>query len=180
MTQVNAHFLLNKSNKTTFPLGQKVCLSIGEYAGHARKITVKSHRFAEVAVNNKRCPACGCEMKRNGRTGSGAQRWRCRACGASSTHANDSAARDLRSFVGWLLSKDTQLDMPGQGRTFRRKTSRFWGIWPMPEVVDEIHRVVFVDGIWIARDLVVLIACSELHVLSWHLARAETASAWRY
>ncbi len=49
----------------------------------------------------------------------------------------------------------------------------------MPEVVDEIHRVVFVDGIWIARDLVVLIACSEPHVLSWHLARAETASAWR-
>ena len=130
-------------------------------------------------MNNKKCPACGCEMKRNGRTGSGAQRWRCRACGAGSTHANDSAARDLRSFVGWLLSKDTQLDMPGQGRTFRRKTSRFWGIRPMPEVVDEIHRVVFVDGIWIARDLVVLIACSELHVLSWRLARAETASAWR-
>ena len=156
-----------------------MCLSIGVYAGHAWKITVKSHRSAEVAVNNKKCPACGCEMKRNGRTGSGAQRWRCRACGASSTHANDSAARDLRSFVGWLLSKDTQLDMPGQGRTFRRKTSRFWGIWPMPEVVDEIHRVVFVDGIWIARDLIALIACSELHVLSWHLARAETASAWR-
>lgn len=79
-------------------------------------------------------------------TGIRRERWRARACGASSTHANDSAARDLRSFVGWLLSKDTQLDMPGQGRTFRRKTSRFWGIWPMPEVVDEIHRVVFVDG----------------------------------
>ena len=131
-------------------------------------------------MNNKKCPACGCEMNRNGRTGSGAQRWRCRACGASSTHANDSAARDLRSLVGWLLSKETQLDMPGQGRTFRRKTSRLWGgIRPMPEVVDEVHRVVFVDGIWIARDLVVLIACSELYVLSWHLARAETTSAWR-
>lgn len=49
----------------------------------------------------------------------------------------------------------------------------------MPEVVDGIHRAVFVDGIWISRDLVVLIACSELHVLSWHLARAETTSAWR-
>ena len=118
-------------------------------------------------------------MKRNGRTGSGARRWRCRACGAGSTHANDSAARDLRSFVGWLLPKDTRLDMPGQGRTFRRKTPRFWGIRPMPEVVDEIHRVVFVDGIWIARDCVVLIACSDEHVLSWHLARAETTAAWR-
>lgn len=28
----------------------------------------------------------------------------------------------------------------------------------MPDVVDEVHRVVFVDGIWVARDAVVLIA----------------------
>ena len=34
-------------------------------------------------------------------------------------------------------------------------------IWPMPEVVDEVFRVVYVDGIWIARDCVVLIACSD-------------------
>ncbi len=49
----------------------------------------------------------------------------------------------------------------------------------MPEVVDEVFRVVYVDGIWIARDCVVLIACSDEHVLSWHLARAETTAAWR-
>ena len=49
----------------------------------------------------------------------------------------------------------------------------------MPEAVDEVHRVVFVDGIWVARGAVVLIACTERHVLSWHLARAETSAAWR-
>lgn len=49
----------------------------------------------------------------------------------------------------------------------------------MPEVVDEVFRVVYVDGIWIARDCVVLVACGDEHVLSWHLARAETAAAWR-
>ncbi len=49
----------------------------------------------------------------------------------------------------------------------------------MPEVVDEVFRVVYVDGIWIARDCVALIACSDEHVLSWHLARAETTAAWR-
>ncbi len=32
-----------------------------------------------------RCPSCGAAMKRNGRTGAGSQRWRCRACGASTT-----------------------------------------------------------------------------------------------
>ena len=46
-------------------------------------------------------------MKRNGRAPSGAQRWRCRSCGASATHSNDVAARELAAFVGWLLSRGT-------------------------------------------------------------------------
>lgn len=100
-------------------------------------------------------------MKRNGRAPSGAQRWRCRSCGASATHSNDVAARELAAFVGWLLSRGTQADMPGRGRTFRRRAALFWPIWPMPEVVGEVFRVVYVDGIWIARDCVVLIACSD-------------------
>ena len=105
-------------------------------------------------------------MKRNGRAPSGAQRWRCRSCGASATHSNDVAARELAAFVGWLLSRGTQADMPGRGRTFRRRAALFWPIWPMPEVVDEVFRVVYVDGIWIARDCVVPIACSgDEHVL---------------
>jgi hypothetical protein len=118
-------------------------------------------------------------MKRNGVTKAGSQRWRCRECGASAVHGNDTRARRLASFVEWLMSKGSQADMPGQGRTFRRATAEFWAIWPMPDVVDEVHRVIYVDGIWIARDLVVLIACGERHVLSWHLARAETTAAWR-
>ena len=83
-------------------------------------------------------------MKRNGRAPSGAQRWRCRSCGASATHSNDVAARELAAFVGWLLSRGTQADMPGRGRTFRRRAALFWPIWPMPEVVDEAFRVVYV------------------------------------
>ena len=100
-------------------------------------------------------------MKRNGRAPSGAQRWRCRSCGASATHSNDVAARELAAFVGWLLSRGTQADMPGRGRTFRRRAALFWPIWPMPEVVDEVFRVVYVDGIWIARDCVALAALAH-------------------
>ena len=36
---------------------------------------------------------------------------------------------------------------------------------------------VYVDGIYIARDLVVLIACTEDHVLSWYMARFESKRA---
>ena len=130
-------------------------------------------------MDRKTCPTCGSPMKRNGRTKAGAQRWRCRACGASSVHRHDSEAKELAAFVSWLLSKGTQIEMPGRGRTFRRRAARFWPIWPMPEVVDEVHRVVYVDGLWVSRGCVVLIACTDEHVLSWHLARAETSAAWR-
>lgn len=53
-----------------------------------------------------------------------------------------------------LMSKGTRLSMPGQGRTFRRRTAEFWRVWPMPEPTGEVHRALFVDGIWLARDLV--------------------------
>lgn len=130
-------------------------------------------------MKSKTCPSCGAAMKRNGKTAAGAQRWRCKDCGASCTHGNDVSQRELRAFLAWLLSKERQLDMPGAGRTFRRRMERFWSIWPVPDVVDEVHRVVYVDGIYLKRDAVVLIARSDEHVLSWHLARSETSQAYR-
>ena len=130
-------------------------------------------------MKNKKCPSCGQDMKRNGKTSAGTQRWRCKTCGASAVHTNDTTARELDAFLGWLLGKGSQLDMPGQGRSFRRLASRFWGIWPMPEPDGVVHRVVYVDGIYVARNVVVLIACSDEHVLSWYLARSESVRAWK-
>ena len=46
-------------------------------------------------MNNSTCPSCGAKMKRNGRTKAGAQRWRCKSCGASSVHGNNTDAADL-------------------------------------------------------------------------------------
>ena len=99
------------------------------------------------------CPYCGGRTKRNGRTSSGSQRWRCTACGASTTLRYDDTAARLGEFLGWLLSKDSQAAMPGGGRSFRRRTAEFWEVWPMPVPDGELHRVLYVDGIWVARDL---------------------------
>ena len=96
----------------------------------------------------------------------------------SRAHSKDNTSIRLKEFLSWLFSKDTQSSMPGSGRTFRRRTKEFWDIWPMPEVVDEIHRVVYVDGIYLKRNLVVLIACSDQYVLGWYIARGETRRAW--
>lgn len=127
----------------------------------------------------KTCPACGSKMKRNGKTSAGRQRWRCMECGASSIHTYNVDSRHLRQFLDWLLSKECQVDMPGCGRTFRRHTEKFWKIWPIPDFVDEIHRVVYVDGIYLARNVVILIARSDEYVLSWYLARSETSRAYK-
>ena len=48
----------------------------------------------------------------------------------------------------------------------------------MPVPDGELHRVLHVDGIWVARDLVVLICCSGERVVSWYMARSENSRAW--
>lgn len=124
------------------------------------------------------CPYCGGRTKRNGRTSSGSQRWRCTAYGASTTVRYDDTATRLDEFLGWLLSKDSQAAMPGGGRSFRRRTAEFWEVWPMPVPDGELHRVLHVDGIWVARDLAVLICRSGERAVSWYMARSENPGAW--
>lgn len=117
-------------------------------------------------------------MTRHGKTSAGKQRWRCRACGATKTNRIDNAAKRLGEFLRWLFSKARQADMPGRGRGFRKRTAEFWRVWPLPPLVDEVHGVVYVDGIHLGRRAVVLIACTDEHVLGWYLAREETSRAW--
>lgn len=117
------------------------------------------------------CPVCKGGMTSHGRTSAGRQRWRCRACGLTKTNRINNDAKQLEEFLRWLLSKSAQAEMPGGGRGFRKRTARFWALWPLPPLVDETHRVVYVDGIHLGRRTVVLIACSDEHVLGWYLAR---------
>lgn len=119
-------------------------------------------------------------MKRNGTTTAGRARWRCKAagCGASKTRKNDTTAKDFQTFLNWLFSKESQSQMPGAGRTFRRKTKQFWDLWPMAPLIDEVFPVIYVDGIHVGRKAVVLIARNDTHVLGWYIARTENSAAW--
>ena len=36
----------------------------------------------------------------------------------------------------------------------------------------------FLDGIWLRREAVVLVAVAGGHVVAWHLARSECAASW--
>lgn len=125
-----------------------------------------------------KCGVCGRKMVKNGTTKAGSTRYRCMGCGSSSVRKIDNAAKLLACFLSWLLSRERQADMPGGGRTFRRKCARFWEIWPMPPKVEAPRRVVYVDGIHLGRRAVVLIASDGGHVLGRYLARSENSRAW--
>lgn len=125
------------------------------------------------------CPQCMVKMYKNGKTSSGTQRWRCPQCGGSSVIKYNKDEHDFKLFYEWILSKQTQEKMTASSaRSFRRRIDKFWKIWPMPLLVDEVHRVIYIDGIYLERNLVFLIARSEEHVLSWFVAKQE--SSWAY
>ena len=89
------------------------------------------------------CPVCGGKCVKFGRNKSGTQRWLCRKCSLTFTPKIDNKAKQLDIFLDWLFSKKTQREMPGEGRSFRRKTSEFWEIWSMPPKIEEHKDVVY-------------------------------------
>ncbi|NGM17659.1 IS1249 family transposase [Eggerthellaceae bacterium zg-893] len=129
-------------------------------------------------MSNPRCDICGSVMKGNGRTKAGAKRWRCKPCGSSKTMRIDNAAKLLRLFLSWLLSKRSIAELGYSRSTFWRKCARFWELWPIAPSTGEVFDTVFLDGIWLSRDAAVLVARSKGHVIAWHLAQRECASSW--
>jgi len=129
-------------------------------------------------MNQIRCLDCGNICVKHGKTKFGSQRWLCKECGVTFTRFIDNTVKQFQQFQHWLFSKNTQRDMPGQGRTFRRNTAKFWDIWPLPPKIEERKPVVFVDGIYLTHKACILICCDKNHVLGWYLCRYEHSRAW--
>ena len=129
-------------------------------------------------MRNVVCPVCRKDCIKYGKTKEGKQRWYCRSCSIAFTQKIDTSSRQLQEFLKWLFGKGTQKEMQGEGRTFRRKTSQFWNIWPMPPKVEAPHDVLYIDGIYISRKACVLVCCDNKNVLGWYLCRNEHSRAW--
>ena len=125
------------------------------------------------------CPICGSVCSKYGKTKAGSQRWFCKKCGLAFSPQIDNSAKQLQIFLDWLFSKGSQSDLPGGGRTFRRKTAQFWDIWTLPPVIDVPRDILYVDGIYLGRKACVLICRDEKHVLGWYLCRYENSRAWK-
>ena len=118
-------------------------------------------------MNISKCDSCGRKLIRYGLSKSGKQRWHCTSCHSTGVQRIDTSAKHLGEFLAWLLSGNRQADMPGGGRSFRRRCQGLWEVWPLALVVDEVHEVIFVDGIHLGRGAVVLIAQTPDCVLGW-------------
>ncbi len=124
------------------------------------------------------CPCCGSICIKYGTNRSRSRRWFCKECHSVYTPKIDNSAKQLKIFLKWLFGRQTQRDMSGEGRTFRRKTAKFWNVWPLPPLVEAKREVVYVDGIYLCRGACVLICCDKENVLGWYLCRYEHAGAW--
>ena len=129
-------------------------------------------------MNQVRCFNCGNICVKNGKTKAGTQRWLCKECSATFTNPIDNSTKQFVQFQHWLFSKAVQKEMSGAGRSFRRKISKFWEIWPMPPKIESPMKVVYVDGIYLRRKACILICCNERYVLGWYLCRYENSRAW--
>lgn len=83
-------------------------------------------------MNQVNCPICGNKCIK-----ASSQYWLCKKCKSSVTHKIDIAAKELQIFLDWLFGKESQSSMPEEGRTFRRKTARYWDVCPMPSKIEE-------------------------------------------
>ena len=133
-------------------------------------------------------------MKKSGRTAAGTQRWKCTTCNAS-TAAAASAAPSLRSrrqsgphpqetanfakFISWVTSSSSQARLyHGDDRAFRRRTSWCWQVpVPAPNPAARDLDQVFIDGIWLHHDWVLLIARTTTDVIGWQWAVRESTTA---
>ena len=125
-----------------------------------------------------RCLYYGFFCSKYGKTRTGRQRWYCKECHSVFVNPINKRAHDFKHFIQWLFSKNVQRSMPGDGRDFRRKITKFWGIWPMPPKIESPMNVVYVDGIYLGRKACILICCNKRYVLGWYLCRYENSRAW--
>lgn len=107
-------------------IGRKVYLELEEKNLATSGNRAKSCLFPRVAMKFIACPYCGAQMKRNEKTKTGAQRWRCERCGGARTYRINNDTKQLDIFFDWLFSSEKQMDMSGQRLTFRRMSLKFW------------------------------------------------------
>lgn len=131
------------------------------------------------------CDLCPGVLKKFGKSASGAQRFRCTRCGATSSkraRREDVARRhELTAFLEWLTGKRTQTEAGKKAgisaRSFRRKISWCWNSVPEISITGEIYTQIQLDGIYLGS-WCALIAIGPTGVIGHQWCDTEKRTAW--
>ena len=123
-------------------------------------------------------------MKKNGRTGKGTQRWRCRACRLSSTmpQRGRRRARTLEEFLSWLPGPSSQpaSESTGDARALRKRIAWCWSIRPRIAPPDAKRHTVMADGTYMGHGwcLITAIDGESGEVLAFQWCAHESKAAY--
>ena len=125
------------------------------------------------------CSACHSKLQKWGKTAADTQRWRCASCVSTQVHRRPDLSRAflLERFVTWLLGKQSQAELRGSDRTWRRQIAWCWQVIPRSELTGEIYPIIILDGIRVGH-LVCLIARTPEAVIAWHWVGWEASTTW--
>ena len=107
------------------------------------------------------------------------------SCGVSRSIKRSDLSREAtaRLFLKWLSGKASQAELAASQRVSTRTIQRwfapFWAYRPRPVPDGVIHPVLGVDGIWLTRTRMCLIASTpEGTVVDWVWAQSENSHSW--
>lgn len=106
-------------------------------------------------------------------------------CGATRTSKRTDLTRaaTAKLFLSWLTGKASQAELATtqdiSTRTLQRWFAPFWAYRPRPVPDGVIHPVIGIDGIWLTRTRICLIASTpDGTVLDWVWAQSENSHSW--
>lgn len=130
-------------------------------------------------ANQPRCVVCGNKLVKNGKTGAGRTRWRCKNCGASSTVSRPdiTAKKQFTSFHRWATRKQSITELGTPRSTFHRTTAWCWQVQPRLERTGEQHRYLMLDGTYF-NGYCALTAFNGKHIIDWQFCDREKTASW--
>jgi len=123
-----------------------------------------------------KCKMCGNPLVKNGKTQTGKQRYKCKACNTSKVAKKENTTKrnELKLFIKWLIDSTKISDKISLSRsTFFRKISWCWNIVPQILLSEKASKYIFVDATYIHRNLCLLIVRNSQFVLNFSWAESE-------
>lgn len=124
-------------------------------------------------------------MQRRGRTAAGTQRWYCPRCHRSAVRHRPDVRRtaDRQLFRDWITGTKSLTDLADRLRVSRwslhRRFAWCWDHPPLPDVPTSLAgQVLIVDGVYLRRDVCILIARTPRGVVSWMVCDRESTTTW--